>query len=446
VYALVRWGNDELSRGTVGRKPSGSVVPVGVVVEEAMRYLPGRGPRAGAGLSSANGRAPIAPPQYRVVLGGRRAWYGDVVWDSHPRVGQMQPADVVRHRLAAQRLRGARAAGPVQVVQDLLAVQAQELPVARWSLGQRSTGDDEHVRRLLDDGAILRTHALRPTWHLLAPEDLRWVLRATSPRVHQGSAGARRREGLDEAALHRTDVLLADAIAQHGHLTRDALRDALGTVAATASAMWWTLVVMHAELEGVIVSGRAQGAHQTYALVDERAPVGRDLTGDEALVELVRRFLVGHGPADVRDVAWWASLTLTQVRRALAALDDEVERLEVADLELWWVPADLPVDQAPRDRPVVDLLQAFDEAYGSFPASRSLMDPAALATRRQQELHVLLVDGLLAGWWGRRARSGWVEVTVRPARELALAEHAAVLGAFTEHEHFVGQEVRVAVG
>lgn len=358
----------------------------------------------------------------------------------------MQPADVVRHRLAAQRLRGERAAGPTQVVRDLLAVQAQELPVARWSLAQRSTGDDEHVRRLLDDGAILRTHALRPTWHLLAPEDLRWVLRATSPRVHQASAGACRREGLDAEALRRTDVLLADAIAARGHLTREGLREALGSAGSERSAMWWTLVVMHAELEGVIVSGRAQGSHQTYALVDERAPVGRDLTGDEALVELVRRFLVGHGPADVRDLAWWASLTLTQVRRALAALGDEVERLEVADLELWWVPADLPAELSPTQGPVVDLLQAFDEVYGSFPASRSLMDPAGLAAQRPQEIHVLLVDGLLAGWWGRRSRAGRVEVTVRPARELDAAEHAAVLAAFVEHERFVGQEVRVTVG
>ncbi|MBT0993422.1 winged helix DNA-binding domain-containing protein [Cellulomonas sp. DKR-3] len=369
----------------------------------------------------------------------------------------MQPADVVRHRLRAQHLRGGRAEGPAQVVRELLAVQAQELPVARWSLAQRSTGDDEEVRRLLDEGAVLRTHALRPTWHLLAPEDLRWVLRATSPRVHQASVTACRREGLDADALRRTDSLLAAAVGARGHLTREGLREALGT---ERSAMWWTLAVMHAELEGVLVSGRAQGVHQTYALAEERAPAGRDLTGDEALVELVRRFLVGHGPAGVRDLAWWASLTLTQVRRALAALDDEVERLDVAGTELWWVPAALPSDDgggAARDvvgngtgdGPVVDLLQAFDEAHGSFPATRSLMDPAGLAAHRPQDnaaIHVLLVDGLVAGWWRRYTRPGRVEVTVRPARELTAAEHASVLAAFAEHERFVGQEVRVEFG
>lgn len=357
----------------------------------------------------------------------------------------MQPAEVVRLRLSAQHLRGHRAADPVEAVRDLLAVQGQELPLARWSLAQRSTGDDEQLRRLLDDGAVLRTHALRPTWHLLAPEDLRWVLRATSPRVIAASASAYRREGLDDEALRRTDTLLADAVAAHGHLTRDGLREALGT---TASAMWWTLVVMHAELVGVLVSGRAQGAHQTYALVDERAPAGRDLAGDEALVELVRRFLVGHGPAGVRDVAWWASLTLTQVRRALAALHDEVERVEVGGHELWWVPTDsASVVAEEADVPVVDLLQAYDEAYGSFPATRSLMDPAGLAAGRPQDtatIHVVLVDGLLAGWWRRFSRPGRVEVTVRPARPLEPAEHAAVVAAFTEHERVVGHEVRVA--
>jgi hypothetical protein len=28
----------------------------------------------------------------------------------------------------------------------------------------------------MTDGSIIRTHVLRPTWHFVAPEDLRWML------------------------------------------------------------------------------------------------------------------------------------------------------------------------------------------------------------------------------------------------------------------------------
>ncbi|GEK18789.1 winged helix DNA-binding domain-containing protein [Cellulomonas persica] len=364
----------------------------------------------------------------------------------------MLAAEVVRHRLETQHLRGPRASGPVQAVADLLAVQGQELPVARWSLGQRCAGaSDDEVRRALDDGALLRTHALRTTWHLLTPDDLRWVLALTSPRVQRQCAARYRELGLDDETLARTDALVArvvERLTPAAHPTRAELAAALAAEGFEVTNDRVSFVVMHAELEGVLVSGRARGTVHTYASADERAPGEVELSGDDALTELVRRFLVGHGPAAVRDVAWWASLTLTQVRRGLAGLGDAVERVEVDEQELWWLPRDLRAPSSGAG-PRVDVLQAYDEAFGAFTATRALVDPAGLLARRPTDyasLHVLLIDEQLAGWWQRRVERSVIEVRLHPARELTDAEHHAVLAAFQDYAQFAGQEVHVTVG
>ncbi len=374
------------------------------------------------------------------------------MWVPGRSVRVMHAAEVVRRRLRAQHLRGRRLEHPAEVVSALLAVQGQELPVARWSLGRRlADATDADVRRALDDGEVLRTHALRPTWHLLAREDLRWVLALTSPRVLRACAPAFRRTGLDDETLARTDVLVArvvERLSAKAHPTRTEVGAALAAEGFEAGPETVGFAMMHAELGGLVVSGRARGALHTYAPADERAPAGLDLAGDEALVELVRRFLAGHGPAAVRDVAWWATLTLTHVRRALAALGDAVERVEVDGHELWWVPSEDELAEPASDGPRVDVLQVYDEVFGSFPTTRSLADPAGLGAARPTDyasLHVVLVDEQLTAWWQRRVERGVVEARVQPLRALSSAESAAVLAEFEAYGRFADQEVAVTL-
>ena len=45
--------------------------------------------------------------------------------------------------------------------------------------------DQADLAALLDDGAVLRTHVLRPTWHFVRAEDIGWVLDLTGPRVRR---------------------------------------------------------------------------------------------------------------------------------------------------------------------------------------------------------------------------------------------------------------------
>ena len=83
-----------------------------------------------------------------------------------------------------------------------------------------------------------------------------------------------------------------------------------------------------AALRGITVRGPMVGKEHAYVLVRDwlgpQPPVDRDA----ALAELARRYLVGHGPADDRDLARWAGLPLRDARAGLAAIAAELEERE----------------------------------------------------------------------------------------------------------------------
>jgi Winged helix DNA-binding domain len=174
---------------------------------------------------------------------------------------------IVRQRLHNQHLLGTPFDRPEEVVAWFGAVQAQEYPGATWGIAQRMHGlTQATIDQAYAEGAILRTHAMRPTWHFITPADIRWLLALTSPRVHAVNATYYRKLELDAAVLARGAVLLANALQGGKHLTRTELAAALeqaGIIRATDDRLRLTYLVMHAELEGLICSGAMRGKQHT---------------------------------------------------------------------------------------------------------------------------------------------------------------------------------------
>jgi hypothetical protein len=188
----------------------------------------------------------------------------------------MSSLNIVRQRLHNQRLAGLAFEKPEEVACWLGAVQAQEYPGAKWALAQRTTGiSDENVDKAFAAGAILRTHALRPTWHFVAPEDIRWLQKLTAPGVHAVNAHLYRKMGLDDAIFARNHVVLTKALQGGQQRTRPELSSLLQEAGITRdgdAGLRLAYIPMHAELECLICSGSLRGKQHTYALLAERAP------------------------------------------------------------------------------------------------------------------------------------------------------------------------------
>src|SRR5438105_2431650 len=136
----------------------------------------------------------------------------------------MSPIDVCRQRLSAQHLVKQEVEKASDVVRLFGAVQAQDYAMAKWGIAQRTrAAPDAAVEKEISDGAILRTHVLRPTWHFVAPADIRWMLALTAPRVNALTASYYRKLGLDDALFTRSNAALANALQGGTQRTRSAL-------------------------------------------------------------------------------------------------------------------------------------------------------------------------------------------------------------------------------
>ncbi len=265
---------------------------------------------------------------------------------------------VVERRLVNQRITGPGHRGPAEVVAWCGALQAQEYEPAQWGIGLRMTEGttQAEVERAFTAGEILRTHVMRPTWHFVARDDIRWLLDLTAPRVHRIIASYCRRMEVDSRTLVRAADIFGRALSDHREMTRQELREALRHRHIDVAGVRLAFLTIYAELEGVICSGPRRGKQFTYALLAERAPTTRRMDRDQALAELGARFFASHGPATIRDFVWWSGLTTADARRALDM--NKARREEIAGTVYWTLPQRPP--RTRRDH-LVHLLPIYDE-------------------------------------------------------------------------------------
>jgi len=346
---------------------------------------------------------------------------------------------IARRRLANQHLIGAPLASPEAVVRRLAAVQAQDYPGAKWAIGQRLRGGAQAVvDEALDAGRILRTHVLRPTWHIVLPEDARWMLRLTGPKVSERMAPYNRQLQLDAALLARSNDAMARALEGGKHLTRKELGDALEAAGLPARGQRLAHMTAQAELDQVVVSGAQRGKQQTYALFDERVPPAPARSRDEMLADLAARYFAAHGPALVHDFAWWSWLAVGEAKRAI-----EMAGLTRATLDgkTYW---HAPPGRASRLRsPTVHLLPNYDEYFIAY-KERDLA-PVKLEARQLLTSHFVVLDGRMIGGWRRVPAKRGVVVDARLFRRLDAAARRALEREADRFGRFLGLPVELRV-
>jgi hypothetical protein len=361
---------------------------------------------------------------------------------------RVKDEEIARLRLRRQHLTGAPLPTLEAVVGWLGVVQAQEFGVAKWSIAQRSRGrvTSADLDRALAERRILRTHALRSTWHFVLPADLRWLLRLIGPRVRARMASYYWRNGLTDAVFAKSQAVLREALAGGRQLLRKEVVAAFARGRVATDGLKLRFLLLQAELDLVVCSGALRGKHHTFALVDDLVPPAPPLPEDEALAELTRRYFTSHGPATLKDFIWWSSLTAAQARHGLGLLEGKgLRRLEAGGRTHWL--SEMPARPTVAGTPV-HLLPAFDEYIIGYTESRKVLAVAgAPDAPRGAPLHsnVLIRDGQVIGFWRTVPEPEAALVEVHVARPLDAAARSALEDALERYGRFLELPSRLLV-
>jgi hypothetical protein len=258
------------------------------------------------------------------------------------------------------------------------------------------------VDRALDGGLLLITWLNRGTLHLVHREDYPWLQSLTTPPLLTSCTRRLRQEGISPAQGERAVETIERALTEEGPLTRHQLRERLDAAGVPAQGQALIHLLFLAAVRGAIVRGPMAGKEHAYVLVRDWLGPARPVDRETALAELARRYLVGHAPADDRDLARWAGLPLRDARAGLAAIASELVEREDGLVHLAARPPE-PKMPAPR------LLGAFDPVLLGWTSREPILGPHThLVTMNGIFRPFAMVKGRAAAGW--KLNRGKVEI------------------------------------
>ena len=354
---------------------------------------------------------------------------------------------LISERLRNQHLTRPPRRDPAQVVASLGAMQAQDYPSAKWAIGLRAPGcHTANIEEAFNSGAILRTHVLRPTWHFVAADDIKWMVELSGPRVHASNAYYYKQSGLDAKVFARSCAMINRVLEGGQHKTRAELAVALKRAKVPADGLKLAYIMMFAELNGVICSGPRRGKQFTYALLSERAPKARSLDRPDAIAELVKRYFTSHGPATIRDFVWWSGLTVKDAELGLEAAKRKLHKETIEGRDYWSAPSKAG---ALTKGCAALLLPNYDEyliAYKDRSAVVDSADAANVVARSNGAFpHHLVIDGRLEGSWTRTLKGNSVLIEVAPYNKLTPVQSRAVMSAADCYGEFLGLPASLSI-
>jgi len=355
----------------------------------------------------------------------------------------MTPSEIIRLRLFNQQLTEKKYTKPQELVSWMGAIQAQDYGMAKWAIGLRlPRSDDAIIERAFNEGKILRTHVLRPTWHFVTPQDIRWMLDLTAPRILSSLAHNDRHLSLDKRDLKKTNDVLTKAL-EGKQLTREEVRAVLEKAKVDTSGLRFMHLLEHAELDRIICSGAKTGNQFRYALFDERAS-SKTMGREEALAELTKRFFTSRGPATIYDFAWWSGLSVTDAKKGIAMVKKKFKKENIDGKEYFFrIPASFKNEMVPTAL----LLPNYDEYVISYKDRTEAIDKKYLAVivkeRNAVFTNSILINGKIEGIWQRAIKNNSVTLTTRLFSTLNKRKLKSVAKGANQYSRFIGKSLQV---
>ncbi|TKR29217.1 winged helix DNA-binding domain-containing protein [Luteimonas gilva] len=332
---------------------------------------------------------------------------------------------------------------PEQTVSRLLAMQAQDYYGSLWAVGLRTQGTTEaDIERAIAQKKIVRTWPMRGTLHLLAAEDVRWMLALTGARMSALNAGRiERMYGLDAAAMKRCRKIAEKVLRSGEPVARTALYDAFEAAGIATGESRGINILGQLSQDAVICGGPKIGKQASYVLADAWLPASKPLPREEALATLASRYFGSHGPATAHDLAWWSSLTLKDVHAAIDAAKASLAH-ETLGGATYWFSADTFERTAPAKQ--IHLLPPFDEYLVAYRDRDIPLDPffGPRVIGINGLFNASLVSaGSVAATWKRRARQASLAVDLSELRPLRRDERNGAASATRRYAAFLGLPV-----
>ncbi len=350
--------------------------------------------------------------------------------------------DIAQRRLISQHIGVNEMKTPAAVVSHMGAMQAQDFNMVKWAIGARLPGvSEEQIIKSFNSGEMIRTHLMRPTWHLIVPEDARWLLELTSPRIKSAARSRHKQLEIDDKLVAKSNKLIEKALQGNRYKSRDELMDVLENAGINARNQRSYHLMFCAELDGIVCSGEIRNKEQTYALFRERVPEIKKIDRDEALALLARKYFTSHGPASVQDFAWWSGLSLGDCQSAIELIKPGFISEKAGDIT-YWFPYGAASVCGYAD--TVHLLPAFDEyiiAYSDRSASLVFEHHKKAVSNNGIFRPVVVINGLVRGLWKRTIKKDTSVIELSLFHPLNRKEMRGIEKAGERYGEFLGKKI-----
>ncbi|MBE0649954.1 MAG: AlkZ family DNA glycosylase [Bacteroidales bacterium] len=356
----------------------------------------------------------------------------------------MSLSDIANFRLINQQITNSEFKTPKEIVGWMGAIQAQDMNMAKWAIGARLNGStEEEIDSAIEKGEIIRIHLLRPTWHFVSSEDIYWMLDLTSPQIRTTLKSRDKRLGHNEAIYRKSNAILEKALSGGNHLSREELIPLFINSGLAVDENKAAHLLLRAEIDGLICSGKIKEKKQTYALLSERVSKKKTFAREEALAELAKRYFTSHGPATLQDFIWWSGLSIGESKQALEMVKSGILSETVGDQTYWFAAVS---EVSLRNKDSVYLLPAYDEfviSYRDRTASLIFEDHNKAVSNNGVFRPIIVEKGIVTGIWKRTIKNDKVMIETEFFRPPGKVMHNRLLKPLTSYGHFLEKKVEL---
>jgi len=333
-------------------------------------------------------------------------------------------------------------------VQDLVywmgAMQAQDYAMVKWAIGARlPDATDEIVTEAFRKGEIIRTHLLRPTWHVVSSFDIYWILGLTAPHIKPLLRSRHRDLELSESTINKSKAVVEKSLIGGKHLTREEIMNQLQEAGISTEGQRASHLMLICELDGIVCSGKPKDKKQTYTLLEEWVPKTSSFNREDALAELAKRYFTSHGPATIQDFIWWSGLPVKDAKNALEMVKSGFASEKMED-QIYWCSLSSPTSGTKNKSAY--LLPAYDEfiiSYRDRTASILADDHKKAISDNGIFRPILVVNGKVVGTWKRQKMKERVLIIPEYFKSITNKKIKQIEFAAKQYSQFLNQETEL---